>query len=318
MHAKADLIALRYFLAVAETGSYSKAASSLRLTQPAVSRQIQYLERSYNTRLFRREGRRFEVTETGTQLVFEATAILDRFDALEGVIGEASREPSGTLNIGATWAVGESLLPPAIAKFRAKYPKVFVHVMQDSSDRLADALVERKLDIAVLYHRPRENELDFVPLMEVELGLISGTGKRPRTGAELPAGKALTLSQVSRLPLILPARGQVLRDLIEANCARQRIAPNIVMESDSLPLSKSLVVAGQGYTILALGGVYEEVQRRDLRFIPITSPPIPWRMYAATCKERTKTLAVEAMSRELSAFIRSSATGRRWKGHIFA
>ncbi len=317
MNAKADLIALRYFLAVAESGSYSRAASGLRLTQPAVSRQIQFLERSYNTRLFRREGRRFEVTETGKQLLTEAKAILSRFDALEDVIGVASREPSGTLSVGATWAAGESLLPHAIARFRAKYPKVFTHVMQDSSDRLADALVARKLDIAVLYHRPRESELDFVPLMEIELGLIAPMGKPESVPDDLSSRKSITLSRVSRLPLILPRKGQVLRDLIESNCTRQKIAPNIVMESDSMPLSKSLVLAGHGYTIVALGGVYEEVLRAELQFIPIHSPSIPWRMFAATSKDRVDTLAVKAMSQELSAFIRSSAANLRWKGRIF-
>jgi len=318
MNAKADLIALRYFLAVAESGSYSGAASALRLTQPAVSRQIQYLERFYKTRLFRREGRRFAVTETGKQLAVEAKAILARFDALESVIGVASREPSGDLSVGVTWAAGESLLPQALALFRAKYPKVFLHVMQDSSNRLADALISRKLDIAVLYHRPREKELDFEPLMEIELGLIVPNEKSKLMPVDLSRRKSITLSQVSRLPLILPAKGQVLRDLIENNCAAQKIDPNIVMESDSMPLSKSLVKAGLGYTVLALGGVYEEVQRSELRFVPIHSPPIPWRMFIATPKDGTKTLAVKAMSQELSAYIRSHATNLRWNGHIFS
>jgi DNA-binding transcriptional LysR family regulator len=188
--------------------------------------------------------------------------------------------------------------------------------MQDSSDRLADALVSRELDIAVLYHRPRNSELEFIPLMEVELGLVVPKETGGLIPADLVGLEAMTLAQVARLPLILPRKGQVQRDLIENSCKRQRIEPDIVMESDSLPLSRSLVAAGQGCTILALGGVHDEVQRGELRFIPIHSPSIPWRMFAATAKNRTETLAVKAMAIELSAHIRSSATNLRWNGRL--
>ncbi|MGD9944494.1 MAG: LysR family transcriptional regulator [Burkholderiaceae bacterium] len=314
MKIKSDLATLRYFLAVVESGSYSRAASAMRVTQPAVSRQVQSLERSYNTRLFRREGRRLEVTEAGKQLVIESQAILARFDALHDVIGIASREPSGLLSVGSPWVTGESMLPQVLGRFRQKYPKVFVRLVQDSTDRLADALVARDLDIAVLYHRPRRSELEFVPLMEIELGLIAPTAEQGRLARRLAAREEMTLLEVSRLPLILPQKGQVLRDLIEGHCERQGVAANIVMESDSFPLSKSLVLAGHGYTIVAFAGVYDEVRRSELRFIRIRSPSIPWRMCIATSKHHLQTLALKAMKRELTDFARSSAPAERWKG----
>lgn len=303
MNTKINLNALRYYIAVVESGSYSQAARRLRLTQPAVSRQIQYLERTYKTRLLRREGRRFEVTEAGEQLMIEAKEILNRFDALEHVVSTAAKEPSGTLSIGITWSIGESFLPLVLMHYRTKYPKVFLRVIQDSNDRLADALVTHRIDIAVLYHRPRESELEFSPLLDAEVGLIAPYGTQSFTLDATPLPESMTLSQALQYPLILPHKGWGMRDLIESHCDGQNVGLNIVMESDSLPLAKSLVLAGHGYTLVTRGSVNEEVRRSELRFIALHSPSIAWHMYAATRKHYSKTLAQETMMEELRNYI---------------
>ncbi|MCK9512207.1 MAG: LysR family transcriptional regulator [Pigmentiphaga sp.] len=315
MRNKADLTALRYFVAVAEQGNYSKAAAALQITQPAISRQIQTLERGYKVRLFRREGRRLEATEAGEQLLNEAKAILARFDALEHTVSMAAKAPSGILSIGitwATWATWESLLPQVLTQFRAKYPGVFLRVMKDAPDRLTAALMAHRIHLAILTHSPTESELETLPLMTTSAGLIAPYSMARSVPLPRTADPSISFAQALALPLILAPKGRALRDLIDVHAERQGIRPNLVMESDSLPLSKSLVLEGHGFTIATQGSVYDEVLRSKCRFIPIHSPILPWRMYAATSKSHSQTLAQQAMMREIRDFIRARTVSPAW------
>lgn len=296
-----DLIALRYYVAVVEHGSYSRAASKLRLTQPAVSRQIQNLERAYKVRLLKRNGQRFEVTEAGKQLFLEAKDIIARVDRLEHLIGTAAQEPSGTLSVGVTWATSESLLPELLMRFRSRYPKVFIRVIQDSNDRLADALAMRRLDIAVLFDRPRESQLEFHPLVDEEAGLIV-----PHRLKEFAHCAEIDFSKAFQLPIILPHKGWGLRDVIERQCAAHEVQVNVTIEADNLPITKRLVLAGLGYTIATRGSVQEEASRSQLRFVAIRSPSIVWKMHAAMLMGDAMTMAQKAMLQELQFQVRRS------------
>lgn len=298
---KPDLIALRYYVAVVEQGSYSSAASRLRLTQPAVSRQILNLERSYQVRLLKRNGQRFEMTEAGKQLFAEAKEIVARVDRLQHLVGTAAQEPSGTLSIGVSWAVAESFLPQLLARFCSRHPKVFIRVIQDSNDRLADALAMRRLDVAVLFDKPRESELEFLALRDEPVGLIAPCQARAFAQAE-----EVDFADAFALPLVLPHQGWGLRDVIERTCAEQGIRMQVAIEADNLPVTKRLVAAGLGYTIATRGSVQEEVARAQLRFLPIRSPAIVWRMHASTLKGDALTLAQKAMLHELQRCVGDS------------
>lgn len=298
-----DLIALRYFVAVVEQGSYSRAASRLRLTQPAVSRQIQNLERAYKVRLLKRNGHRFEATEAGKRLFLEAKDIVARVDRLAHLVGTASQEPSGTLSIGVTWATSESFLPDLLKNFRSLYPKVFIRVIQDSNDRLADALAMRRLDVAVLFGRPRESQLEFLHLLDEHAGLVVPYAMREFAGSE-----SVDFARAFELPIILPHKGWGLRDVIEQQCLAQGIQMNIAIEADNLPVTKRLVIEGLGCTIATRGSVHEEINRSQLRFVPICSPHLVWHMHAATLKDDILTMAQKAMLQELEAHVSRPST----------
>ena len=306
-----DVRALRYFMAVAENGSYSRAASQLRVTQPAISRQLQSLERTLKTRLFRRDGRMVKLTETGETLAKSARHIVHEIDQLHDVVGEAAREPAGRLSLGMPLAAGEQLLPEIIKRFREKYPKVFLHVTQGSTDMLADALVTGNLDLAVVYGSPRRAELELTALVTLELGLIAPAGRDAKHPV-LKRRQRLSLKEVAELPLILPSRGQALRDVFEKACRSHRLSPNVAMEVDSVGLSLELVQAGQGCTILARGAVLKEERAGSLRYLSIAQPRLEWPMSLAAKRDKHLTLALRAMIDEVSLTIRETVRGPSW------
>ncbi len=315
MPINSDATSLRYFLAVAESQSYSGAARMLRITQPAVSRQLQSLERSFGTRLLRRDGHRFVLTDAGRQLALHARDIVARIDALQDIVHEASRQPRGPLSLGVPWAAGEYLLPEVLRRYRKKYPQVTLSARQGNSDRLADDLVAGTLDIAVLYQNPRRNELEFIPLLDLPLGLVAPP-PHAKPPVQLRNRKFVPLAEAVALPLVLPSRGHVLREMVEEACAKGKTTPSIVMETDSATLSKALVRSGQCFMVMAHIGVHDEVERGELRFIPIGSPEMHWRMSIAVRRDKPRSLAIDAMSAELATYIRAGARRRRWHSQL--
>lgn len=316
MQFELDVKALRYFVAVATRGSFSLAAAHLRITQPAVSRQIQAIERAYQTRLFRRDGRQFVLTEAGQVLFEQACAIVERLDAVENAVRSASREPAGRLTVGATTAVAEALLPTVIQRYRARYPRVFIHVVQAESSELKELLTGGVLDVALLYGEPRPGESSLLPLVDLHLGLVAPPAPGARRKDPIGERSDITLAEAAALPLIFPARGHALRKRIEAACTQIGATPNVVLESQSHLLSKALVRAGVGYMLVGNLGVHEEVNSGALRFVPLVQPGITWRMSVTVRGSKIPGLAAQKFVQEVKDGVRRSVHDRAWLGDL--
>lgn len=303
-----DLRALRYFLAVAEAGSYSEAALQLDVSQPAVSRQLMLLQRAMKTRLFRREGRRYALSEGGSALYRQARRIMDEVDVLEDIVIGADKQPGGRLSVGVPAAVGENVMPAVMASYRAKYPKVAVHLLQSDSTTLANLTVTGKIDVALVYGKPALPELEMRRLADLEMGLVAPTGKlATRLSPLLQGDKSLSLAQAVGLPLILPGQGGELRRLIDRAADGQRVTCNVVMEVDGVNLAKALVAAGLGCMVLAYSGVAAEVARGSLQFLPIVRPHVSWTLSIALRRSKRETPAMKAMLAEISEAIPRAA-----------
>jgi LysR family nitrogen assimilation transcriptional regulator len=311
-----DTKALRYFSAVATHGSYSLAASHLRITQPAVSRQIQAIEQAYGTRLFKRDGRRVALTEAGAVLYRKALEIVAQLDEVGSLVMAASKAPSGRISLGVPAAAGQVLLPQIIHRYRLKYPGVFIHIVQAYASDLAEMLAAGKIDAALIYGQPRHVDLELHPLLDMELGLVVPMQDHQVGRDPLLKTKKISLSKAATLPLIFPSRAQTLRTVVEDECKKIGVLPNIILESDSLGLSKALVMAGEGCMFLGYIGVKDEVERGEVRFIPVTSPVIRWHMSFALRRIKSPTIAVQAMKTEILDRVRQGAESGYWNSDV--
>ena len=311
-----DTKALRYFTAVASHRSYTLAAASLRITQPAVTRQIQAIEREFGVRLFRREGRHIVASEAGQVLLEQASEILERIDAAGNLVKLAANEPTGRLAIGAPSATGELLLPAAVASYRKKFPKVFVHLVTSYTGDLAEMLADGRLDMALIFGAPSHGDLELQPLVDSDLGLIAPRAELLRKD---PIGNRteISLGEAAALPLIFPSRTQTLRIVVEQACAQIGVVPNVILESDSLALSKALVKTGQGFMFLGPSGVSQEVSQGELRYIAFMPPTImKWRLSIATRRTKSSSLATRLMIREIMDVVRLKAASLGWEGKL--
>jgi DNA-binding transcriptional LysR family regulator len=173
-----ELRHLRYAVAVADALSFTRAADRLRVAQPALSRQIRQLEDEIGVRLFERNRRAVSLTDAGAKFVSEARAVLERSEAAVRAARESGAGKAVSLDVGYVWGLFHSIVPAAIARFRAARPDVAVNLFDQTATRQAAALAEGRLDAGLIGFA---HEADAVGLAKRRIGSC-------RFVAALPAG----------------------------------------------------------------------------------------------------------------------------------
>jgi DNA-binding transcriptional LysR family regulator len=266
MHMSQDieLRHLRYFLAVADTLHFGKAAQRLGIAQPPLSQQIRRLEELLGHRLFDRTTRGVKLTLAGQLLAERARSTLEKVqDDLEQV-GRLGRGEEGTLNVGFSGSVMFTNLPAAIGSYRRGYPKVELRLRELHTSALIAALLDGTLDLAFLR--------DGDPTEGVEMSSVVKERYVAVLSERHPLARkqSLRISDLKDQPFVLFARrmGPLAFDRTIACCERGGLRPNIVQDAPQWPTLVSLVAAGLGVSlapacvanVAVRGAVYREVQ----------------------------------------------------------
>lgn len=286
-----DLRQLRYFVAIVEQGSFSRAAEALRVAQPALSQHMRHMEAELGLPLLHRGPRGAVPTEAGARLLTHARAILDRFAEIPDSVRGADQPVTGDVRIGLPGTVSEILSVPLIERVREEHPGIRLRVAEAMSGYILDWLNRDAVDLAVLYNPAAPKGLVLRHALTEELCLFA----RAPNGADLPEGP-VPLARAAALPLILPALSHGLRDLIEevAEAEGVPVAPGI--EIDSYARIKELAARGHGFGILPRAAVAAEVTAGLFRAWPIGSPPLRRRIYLAHAADRPLSAAAAAVS----------------------
>jgi DNA-binding transcriptional LysR family regulator len=165
-----NLTQLETFLAVVRTGSFTKAASQVHLTQSAVSRQIQDLEESLGVQLFERLGRRVSLTPAGRVLVEDAASLLQQARNVRDRLRDFDEEMEGELRVGATVTAANTFLPPLLAGYRKSNPGVNLSLQLGRSGILVERLRSNELDVAVV--GSGQNHPDLMACCAIEDALV--------------------------------------------------------------------------------------------------------------------------------------------------
>lgn len=177
---------LRVFFTVAKMLNFTKAAASLDISQPAVTKHIKELEQSYGVPLFDRQPNAMALTEAGEILLRHATGIMEQYDLLQFDINALQHPVTGTLRIGATPTIARYRLPELVAGFRAKFPKVKVGITVSDSQSLQSQLTDSKLDIAFIATDDKIFPYQLLPFLHDDILLVcsqnNSVQKRPATG----------------------------------------------------------------------------------------------------------------------------------------
>lgn len=286
-----DIKQLKFFSAVAEFGSFSRAAVALSIGQPVLSRQIKALETELGVDLLYRNGRGIVLTEAGKLLNEYAKGILEQVSRATTEIAALRSNPRGTIVIGMPPSVGVVLTAPLVESFRRAFPLVSMRVVEGFSGHILEWLVNGKIDIAVLYNAPRMSNLLSEPLLRDELFLL-GAISDP---CNLRLG-TIQASQLAELPMILPSRPHGLRLLLDHALAAAGITPRIDLEVEAMPSTLRLVESRVGYTILSYSSVHHLVTEGRIKYWRIESPSLHRELLLATSSQRPMTAAIRALT----------------------
>lgn len=239
-----ELHQLRYFCAVAETGSFSRAAEQSHVSQPSLSQQILKLENELGARLFDRLGRSIRLTDLGKAFLPRARSVLRELEAARGDVVERKETLSGTVAIGVIPTVAPYLLPPLLASYSRKYPQVKVSVVEEMTSVLLDRLRAGSIDVAVLALPIRGHEFEAFPLLAERL--FAALPKKHK----LARRASLSLKDLRAEPFLLLCDGHCFRDNALAAFGRARLHPRIVFESGQFSSLLSMVGAGMGVSLV--------------------------------------------------------------------
>lgn len=223
-----ELRRLRYFLAVAEKLSFTRAADQLRVTQPTLSHQIKALEEEIGTTLFDRVGRKIYLTPSGEALREYARQALNAITSATTAISELEGLAHGTLAIGVFESFSGSLLPPLLAEFSRLYPGVHVTVHQLPSGQLEEELDKGNLDLGIAYSPPATNHVVAEKLFDEPLVLVVGAGH------PLARKKKIHMTALNGEPLMLLTVDFPSRRLLNERFATVGVKPRIVLEINSV------------------------------------------------------------------------------------
>jgi LysR family hydrogen peroxide-inducible transcriptional activator len=257
---------LRYFSAVAQTGHFGAAAEQCAVTQPALSMQVQELERELGLQLLERARTGVRLTPGGREIAERAARVLADVNDLVDSARQLAGSFSGTLRFGAIPSIAPYLLPQLLPLIRATYPDLNLHLRETQTQRLLDELVDGQLDVVLLALPVEHAGIETAPLFEDRFRLALPASRK------IPASVRATPDLLRSDRLLLLEEGHCLRDQALAFCDLRNVESIDMFGASSLSTIVQMVSNGLGLTLLPELSLELETKRADIRLMRFTDP----------------------------------------------
>lgn len=277
-----ELHQLRYFCAVAESGSFSRAAEHSHVSQPSLSQQILKLEDELGARLFDRLGRSVRLTEVGKSFLPRARAVLRDLEAARGEVVERNASISGPIAVGAIPTVAPYLLPQILSSFSAKFPQARLSVIEEITPVLLERLRAGTVDVAILALPIRGHEFESSLLLSERL--FAALPKKHPLGRK----PSVSLKDLSKEAFLLLRDGHCFRENAMAACDRARVSPQVIFESGQFSSLLALVGAGMGVALVPEMAIDKKA---GCRYVRVADPRATRSIGAVVLRGRSLTRA---------------------------
>ncbi len=271
---------LEYFIAIVETGGFSRAAERCNVAQPSLSQQIKKLENEIGQPLFDRLGRKVVLTDIGRLLLPRASAILKELQGIKVDLQSEIQDGHGTLIVGFIPTIAPFVLPGVIRRFSKKFPNATLEVHEDLTDKLIHKIVAAELDVGIT-SLPIKNTLIRTEELLTEPLLVATSQKY-----DIVNRTAIQVKELDNFPFIALSEVHCLGEQVQSFCYQQDVDLNIVCHTAQLSTVKNCIALGLGVSLvphaLAINDPSDQIMYRTI------SDSVPQRKIAAAVHARRR------------------------------
>ncbi|WP_323165932.1 transcriptional regulator CynR [Pseudomonas bubulae] len=217
---------IKYFLAVAQHHSFTKAAAALHVSQPALSQQVRQLEESLSAQLFDRSGRTTRLTDAGEVYLRYARRASQELEEGKRAIHDVGDLSRGALRVALTPTFTTYLVGPLVEAFHSRYPNITLNLREIAQEQMEELLLADELDVGIAFEDGHSQDIETQPLLIEVLALVVGE-RHPLAGQS-----AIDLDALSAESLILLSEEFATREQIDRYCRQHNITPRVKMEAN--------------------------------------------------------------------------------------
>jgi DNA-binding transcriptional LysR family regulator len=254
---------LRAFSVLARTGSFTRTAQELHLTQSAISHAMKALESDIGCRLLDKMGKTVVLTQAGEQLLVRVGRILEEMSSARAELGRLGKWGTSRLRIGASTTACQYVLPGVLREFKQSFPQCAISIQPGDTPENIEALRAHQIDLAVNLEPARGESLEFRPMFTDELQFIVGT-----LHPWARAGRVVR-EEIARQHYILYGKKSYTSQMIEAYFRAEKITLHSLLDLGNMEAIKELVKLGVGISILAPWTARPELEQRSLVALPL-------------------------------------------------
>ncbi|MDO9026001.1 LysR substrate-binding domain-containing protein [Zwartia sp.] len=306
-----ELRQLRYFVAIAEHGTFSKAASKVHIAQSALSHQLAQLEGELGATLFLRSRRGVTLTEAGALFHVHALSILRQVADAQASVSSLIKAPSGRVIFGLPHSISHALALPLIAAVRQGLPQVNLELTEELTGNLARQLQAGSLHLSILFDDGQLDDFLYESLVSERMSLIYAATEQGRQSDQPRA--SISFREALGKPLILPANPHGVRPIIEEAASKAGLQlPNVIADISSISILRNSLLAGLGQTILPVMPLKAEIEAGLLRSLPIRAPEVTRTVALCRARHIPVSAAAEAVSAVAKRVMRDLCEKKIW------
>ncbi|GAA4376856.1 LysR family transcriptional regulator [Hymenobacter koreensis] len=257
---------LRVFQAVARHLSFTKAAQELFITQPAVTKHVSELERSYGQRMFERRAGRVGLTQAGQLLLTYANQVTELHHHLAEQLHGLHDAAAGRLRLGASTTLAQYVIPPILPGFQAAYPRVELTLLNGNTEHIADALLRGQIELGFVEGQVKNRDLHYELLLHDELLAVR------RASSSGPPTRPLPLAEVLKQPWVLRERGSGTLEVLEFALREHKVKLAqlpVALYLDNTEAIKSYIEASDALGFVSKRAIEKDVAAGRLEIVPV-------------------------------------------------
>ncbi len=310
-----DLRTMRYFTAIAETGSISRAAAQVHVAQPALSVHVKAMESELGVELFERTAKGVVLTAAGSRFLTHCRSILEQVKAACDDVRGFTPEPIGRVSLGMPQSIGLGLTLPLVQEAARRWPRLHLQIMETSTGQVPGLLASHQIDLGILFFKEKNSGLTYTGLVNEELVLIGPPGQFAAfPKRRLERAEQQDFSRLATLPLFLPSPRQSLRQLIEWYATKAGVKLKTQADIDAVPQLISLVSESMGCSILSYPAVMRELEQGKISVARLRRPQVARTVYLCRSLHIPPNHAVQAVEKLISDMMGQLVAKNKWPG----